>query len=77
MTTKAVSEQPDPNGDGEVVLFELIKDLEDRAEFGKDKYGTYLRTDDGRDTFTDAYQEALDLVMYLKKLQMEIDNETS
>lgn len=42
-----------------------------RADFGKDKYGTFLRTGNGRNALVDAYQEALDLCMYLKQLLME------
>ena len=46
---------------------QIAKDLEERAEHGLWKYGQYLRTQDGRPPLWDAYQEALDLLMYVKK----------
>jgi hypothetical protein len=46
-------------------------DLGDRAEFGFRKYGTYLQANNGRNAVMDAYQEALDLVVYLKQCCME------
>lgn len=59
--------EPEPTGDGEVVVDMVIKDLGDRAEFGENKYGTKLRTNNGRNALMDAYQEAIDLVMYLRQ----------
>jgi hypothetical protein len=35
------------------------------------KYGTPLQTFNGRDPLIDAYQEALDLAVYLKQAIME------
>ena len=63
--------QPPPTGDGQVVLTKVLSDIQSRAEFGKIKYGAYLRTDNGRDALMDAYQEAIDLVMYLGQAIME------
>ena len=68
---KASEQQPQPVGTGEIVLHEVVKDIQDRAEVGTQKYGTLLRTHNGRDPLMDAYQEALDLVMYLKQALME------
>jgi hypothetical protein len=70
---KASTPQPKPEGDGEIVLSHVIKDLTSRAEFGFNKYGTYLKTNNGRDALIDAYQEALDLTMYLKQAILERD----
>lgn len=67
----ASEKQPAPIGEGKIVLDYVIKDLQERAEFGYKKYGTYLRTDNGRDALVDAYQEAVDLAMYLKQLILE------
>ena len=67
----AVATQPDPEGKGRPVLPEVIADLQLRAEMGTLKYGTLLKTNNGRDALVDAYQEALDLVMYLKQALME------
>jgi hypothetical protein len=65
--------QPEPKQGGQVVYTELIKDVEARAEFGRDKYDQYLMTFDGRDTPVDAYQESLDVCFYIKKMLMERD----
>ena len=48
-----------------------IKDLHERREFGRAKYGDELRTHNGRDALVDAYQEAVDLMLYLKQKLME------
>ncbi len=63
--------EPAPKPGEEKVLDAVLADLTGRAEQGKEKYGTYLMTENGRDPLVDAYQEALDLVMYLKQELME------
>lgn len=63
--------EPPPKPGKVVVLDLVLKDLQDRAEMGKEKYGTYLMTHNGRNTLMDAYQEALDLVMYLRQALYE------
>lgn len=65
---RAVENQVKPKGTGVVVLDLVIKDLEDRAEVGEKRYGEKLKTFNGRSALTDAYQEAIDLVMYLRQL---------
>ncbi len=74
MTHGASSNQNAPLKGQRKVLDRVLEDLEQRAEAGKKKYGTYLETHNGRDALLDAYQEALDLCMYLGHLIME--NET-
>ena len=44
----------------------VIKDIEDRKQFGLEKYGTLLQAGNGRKTLNDAYQEVLDLAAYLR-----------
>jgi hypothetical protein len=44
----------------------VIKDMEDRKAFGLNKYGTILQPENGRDFLIDAYQEVLDLAVYLR-----------
>ena len=63
----AAMPEPAPVGDGVVVLDLVMKDLQDRAVAGEQKYGTKLRCNNGRNALYDAYQEALDLVMYLRQ----------
>lgn len=69
MTTH--TEQPAPTGNGEIVYLAVIEDMRQRAELGRSRYGTYLRTHNGRAALRDAYEEALDLCMYLKQMMME------
>lgn len=59
--------EPPPRPGEKRVLDLVLADLRARAEAGKIKYGTYLMTRNGRDALMDAYQEALDLVMYLRQ----------
>lgn len=44
----------------------VIADIEDRKQLGIRKYGTALQSGNGRDMLLDAYQEALDLAIYLR-----------
>jgi len=67
--------QPAPQSGRDVVLPYVLQDVKDRGEFGKGKYGVYLETFNGRDALIDAYQEAIDLVMYLRQLILERENE--
>lgn len=45
----------------------VLKDMEDRRRMGIIKYGVPVRADNGRDALVDAYQEALDLCVYLRQ----------
>lgn len=58
----------------EEVLPRVITDLHLRAEKGMKTYGGPLETFNGRSALWDAYQEAIDLVMYLKQLIMETES---
>jgi hypothetical protein len=52
----------------QVEVFPFIhKDLLVREAYGREEYGGPLVTNDGRDNDWDAYQEALDLAVYLRK----------
>lgn len=77
----ATADLPAPVPDGQRVLDLVLADLwatspveqqvgqhlKARAEKGLWKYGHYLHTQDGRPPLVDAYQEALDLLMYTAK----------
>lgn len=69
--SKANEEQSRPVPGTVRVLDYVIVDLVERAETGKQKYGTYLEANNGRDALWDAYQEALDLAMYLRQELLE------
>jgi len=71
MNSGATRIQKNPKPGREVVIDAVIADFVARAEMGRERYGTYLMTDNGRDALDDAYQEAIDLCMYLKQLKME------
>jgi hypothetical protein len=49
----------------------VIADMRGRDAFGYMKYGRHLKPFDGRRTLQDAYEEALDLAVYLKKEMVE------
>ena len=52
----------------------VIRDMEDRVKLGLSRYGKYLTTNNGRNALQDAYEEALDLCMYLRqRLEEERD----
>lgn len=51
----------------------LIADIKARAAFGLRKYGQPLRGFNGRNTLRDAYEEVLDLAVYLRQLMYEVE----
>lgn len=65
--------EPMPEPGTAKILPLVLNDLETRAKVGKEKYGTYLMANNGRDALIDAYQEACDLVMYLRQALYERD----
>ncbi len=69
--TNASQPQPSPMPGKQRVLDAVINDLQERAESGRIKYGTYLETHNGRDPLWDAYQEAVGLTMYLRQALLE------
>lgn len=59
-------------------LFEEVKkDLDARNALGRQQYGRTMGPHDGRNSLRDAYEEALDLAMYLKKAIIEAGGETA
>lgn len=46
---------------------EILADIEARKQLGIKKYGTALQAHNGRNARMDAYQEVLDLLMYLRQ----------
>lgn len=49
----------------------LADDMDARDQFGRAKYNVQLQPFNGRSAIKDAYQESLDLAVYLKQAQME------
>ena len=56
------------------IIFHVLLDLIDRAKMGKKKYGVYLQANNGRSALQDAYEEAMDLCMYLRQAIEEQEN---
>lgn len=65
--------QQDPLPGDKSVTDAVLIDLMERRQMGREKYGDELRSHNGRNALVDAYQEALDLTLYLK--QQIIENE--
>jgi len=60
--------EPSPKANDERAVWELvIADMQTRDQVGALKYGMRLTAHNGRDALTDAYQEALDLAVYLRQ----------
>ena len=52
----------------------VIADIEERKQHGIRKYGTALQSGNGRNMLLDAYEEALDLAIYLRGMLDEREN---
>lgn len=66
-------DQPLPT-EGRQNVSEAVKaDLDARIALGIQRYGRPLQTFNNRDALRDAYEEALDLVHYLKQAILERD----
>lgn len=64
----ATTPEPAPTeGHGPSIHDLVVQDVLDRKAFGLRKYGVLLRIGDGRRHLVDAYQEALDLAVYLRQ----------
>jgi len=58
--------------DWNVNLKNMATDLQKRASVGFQKYGTRLKTDNGRAWGVDLYQELLDAINYYRKDMLEL-----
>lgn len=54
----------------------LAEDVAERERVGIQRYGTPLQPHNGRDMIRDAYDEALDLVIYLRGALLELEDLT-
>lgn len=63
-----VLDQPPPTPNDKPAVWGLvIADMHERDKVGRQRYGTPLQPHNGRDALVDAYQEGLDLVVYLRQ----------
>lgn len=66
--------QPPPRPSGSPAVWDLVmQDFRSRDASGFLKYGTRLQANNGRDALKDAYEEALDLTVYLRQALYERD----
>lgn len=69
-----LDKQPQPIHNNNPAVWDLvIQDMHARDRQGTAKYGTALQPHNGRDGLMDAYQEALDLCVYLRTVLYERD----
>lgn len=65
---------PPPEDENKPAVWDLvIADMKERDQVGRERYGTPLQPYNGRDALVDAYQEALDLAVYLRQAIYEKD----
>jgi hypothetical protein len=67
-------DQPPPMPNNNPAVWDLVmQDMKDRDQVGRIRYGTPLQPNNGRDQLADAYQESLDLAVYLRAALYERD----
>lgn len=76
LDSPALAAQKDnPQGKSEPIIDLVLLDFQERSKLGENKYGEKLRAFNGRNALVDAYQEAMDLVMYLRQAIYEYDHD--
>ena len=71
---KANHDQPAPTPNEKPAMWHVvIMDMLNRDHVGRERYKTPLQPHNGRDALSDAYQEALDLAVYLRQAIFERD----
>jgi hypothetical protein len=67
-----MSEQPKPIPNDKPAVWDLVlADMTARDAVGRERYGVPLQPHNGRDCLRDAYEEALDLAVYLRQALYE------
>ena len=68
------TQQPAPTPNAQPPVWPLVMvDMAARDNLGRKRYGTALQPFNGRDNLRDAYEEALDLAVYLRTAIYERD----
>jgi hypothetical protein len=63
-----IDSQPAPIPNTQTPIVDLVmEDMKARKQLGIKRYGTALQPFNGRDALVDAYEEALDLAIYLRQ----------
>lgn len=73
----AIHKEPIPVPGTTPIAVLVIRDIGERMAYGIKTYGRPLEAHNGRDALADAYQEALDLAIYLRQCIFERDNPKS
>lgn len=74
LSRKAERSQPAPQANSLPAVWDLVlADMVARDKQGEAKYGVRLQPGNGRNNLLDAYQEALDLAVYLRAAIYERD----
>lgn len=64
--------QPPPIKNNNPAIVDLVvEDLKKRKALGIKRYGTFLQAHNGRDALQDVFEEALDMVIYLRQVLEE------
>ena len=64
-----MNKQPMPTKNDSTPIVDLVvTDIINRKQEGIKRYGTPLQANNGRDALLDAYEEALDLAIYLRQV---------
>ncbi|SRR6266496_3576 len=74
-TADYVNGEPRPVASDNPSIHDLVvEQLQWRKAFGLKKYGTYLQAFNGRNSVRDALDEVLDLAVYLKQTEIELES---
>lgn len=66
--------QPDPEPNDSTPVVDQLQDyLDARKALGIERYGVPLQAHNGRDALVDAFEEAVDLCVYLGQVLIERD----
>lgn len=69
-----IQDQPAPVPNSSPAIWELVQvDMKERDAVGRERYGTPLQANNGRDALVDSYQEILDAAVYLRQAIFERD----
>jgi hypothetical protein len=63
---ESLQQEPTPTA-GPPIWSLVVADIQARDVLGRQRYGTPLQAHNGRDALQDAYEEALDLAVYLQQ----------
>lgn len=73
-TDRVINEQPAPVANDKPAIWPLVlADMAERDKLGRERYGTPLQPNNGRDALRDLYEELLDACAYARQALYERD----